>query len=483
MQYTLVTSPLDAGSECVILGTETATLAPALRDAFAPDDRPLLERLQARLQDKGDMAVQSDFHGKCLVLVACDKASDFTLSALQKRLSEIAAFVIKQRFRSITLCLPQITDKTPNWQVEYMICLLEARFYQMLDFKQEAKVHALESVAIVLDGASSDALATGSSLASGIRLARTLANMPANICTPSYLAKEAEALAAEFSAITTKVHEKAALEAMKMGALLAVGQGSATPPVLVEMHYQGGTDGAPPVVLVGKGITFDSGGISIKPAAGMEEMKFDMSGAASVLGTLRACALLKLPINVIGLLACAENMPSGNAVKPGDVVTSSSGITIEITNTDAEGRLVLADALTYAERFKPAFVLDIATLTGAMVIALGHLTTGFMTPDDTVAGRLERAARQSGDKAWRLPMDAEYGEVMESPIADLQNAAGDRAAGSITAACFLSRFTKNYPWAHLDIAGTAWVSGKSREATGRPVSLLIEVLRDVARAG
>ena len=231
---------------------------------------------------------------------------------------------------------------------------------------------------------------------------------------------------------------------------------------------------------MGKGITFDSGGLSLKPADGMAEMKYDMAGAASVLGTLKACALLKLPINVVGLLACAENLPGGTAVKPGDIITSMSGQTVEIINTDAEGRLVLADALTYAERFEPRFVIDMATLTGAVIVALGNVNSGLMTNDEALAQLILSAASESEDKVWRLPLDADYQEAIDSPLADMLNATFDRSAGSITAACFLSRFTDKYRWAHLDIAGTAWVSGKKRNATGRPVSLLIQLLRHVA---
>ena len=227
---------------------------------------------------------------------------------------------------------------------------------------------------------------------------------------------------------------------------------------------------------------FDSGGISIKPADGMNEMKFDMAGAASVLGTIKACALLNLPINIIGLLACAENMPGGGAIKPGDIITTLAGHTVEIVNTDAEGRLVLADALTYAEQFNPRLVIDIATLTGAVIVALGSISTGVMTPDDDLANLILTAARDSEDKAWRLPLDEAYQEALDSPIADMINASFDRSAGSITAGCFLSRFTEKYRWAHLDIAGTGWVSGKKRNATGRPVPLLVQLLRDLAHA-
>jgi leucyl aminopeptidase len=265
-----------------------------------------------------------------------------------------------------------------------------------------------------------------------------------------------------------------------MGALLAVAKGSDEPPKLIVLRYQGAAASKAPVVLVGKGITFDTGGISLKPAAEMDEMKYDMCGAASVLGTLRAVAEMKLPLNVVGLVPTCENMPSGRASRPGDIVTSMSGQTIEILNTDAEGRLILCDALTYAERFKPSAVIDIATLTGACVIALGHHNSGLFARQDKLATELTQAGRAAGDPCWRMPLDDEYQEQLKSPFADVANIGG-RAAGAVTAACFLSRFTKAYDWAHLDIAGTAWRSGANKGSSGRPVPLLSGFL--VARAG
>jgi leucyl aminopeptidase len=262
-----------------------------------------------------------------------------------------------------------------------------------------------------------------------------------------------------------------------MGGLLAIGQGSVEPPCFIELSYQGAGEKSP-VVLVGKGITFDAGGLSLKPANLMDEMKYDMAGAATVLGVLQTCAALNLPINVVGLIASAENLPSGTAVKPGDIITSLSGQTIEIMNTDAEGRVVLADALTYAARFKPRCVIDIATLTGAIIVALGNVYAGLFTKDEALAQNLLQASSQSRDKIWRMPMDPAYDETIESPLADMINASFDRTASSIVAATFLSRFTKDYPWAHLDVAGSAWVTGKKRIATGRPLPLLIQFLQN-----
>jgi len=322
-------------------------------------------------------------------------------------------------------------------------------------------------------------LREGAAIASGMELARTLGNLPGNVCTPTYLGEAAKKLGREFKAIKVEVLDRKQIEALGMGSFLSVARGSDEPPRFIVLRHPGTgakkAKRAAPVVLVGKGITFDSGGISIKPAASMDEMKYDMCGAASVLGTFRALAELELPFEVVGLIPTCENLLSGKANKPGDVVTSMSGQTIEILNTDAEGRLILCDALTYAERFKPAAVIDIATLTGACVVALGHVNSGLFSKDDTLADALLAAGRQSMDPAWRMPLDDAYQDQLKSNFADMANIGGP-PAGAVTAACFLSRFAKAYPWAHLDIAGTAWKGGKDKGATGRPVPLLTQFL-------
>lgn len=315
--------------------------------------------------------------------------------------------------------------------------------------------------------------------AQGIALTKTLGNLPGNICTPSYLAKQAQILG-QTHGLKVQVLEQDDMEALGMGSFLSVTRGSAQPPKLITLEYHGGDKKQKPVVLVGKGITFDTGGISLKPGAEMDEMKYDMSGAASVLGTLQAIAEMKLSINVVGVIPTCENMPSGNASRPGDIVTSMSGQTIEILNTDAEGRLILCDALTYAAKFKPECVVDIATLTGACVIALGNVVSGLMSNHDELADELLTAGEQSWDRAWRLPLHEDYQSLLDSNFADMQNIGG-RAGGAITAACFLARFTRDYHWAHLDIAGTANKSGKEKGSTGRPVGLLTQFL--INRAG
>ncbi|WP_297833833.1 leucyl aminopeptidase [Pseudomonas sp.] len=349
---------------------------------------------------------------------------------------------------------------------------------------QKAEPRALKKITLLTSTttqADTERAAThAADIATGMAFTRDLGNLPPNICHPSYLAEEAKSLGKEHKNLKVEIHDEKKLKELGMGAFLAVSIGSEQPPRLIVMNYQGGKKADKPFVLVGKGITFDTGGISIKPAAGMDEMKFDMCGAASVFGTLRAVLELQLPINLVCLLACAENMPSGSATRPGDIVSTMSGQTVEILNTDAEGRLVLCDTLTYAERFKPQAVIDIATLTGACVVALGGHTSGLMGNNDELIGQLLDAGKQADDRAWQLPLFDEYQEQLDSPFADIANIGGPKG-GTITAGCFLSRFAKAYNWAHLDIAGTAWLSGKDKGATGRPVPLLTQYLLD--RAG
>jgi leucyl aminopeptidase len=314
----------------------------------------------------------------------------------------------------------------------------------------------------------------GQAIADGMALTKDLGNLPANICTPAFLAEVAKEMGKEFH-LDVDVLERADMAKLGMGSALSVGRGSEQPCKFIVVHYKGGDGNAKPVVLVGKGVTFDTGGISLKPGADLDMMKYDMCGAAAVLGALRTAAGLKLKTNLVGIVAAVENMPGGNASRPGDVVTSMSGQTIEILNTDAEGRLVLCDALTYAERFEPTCVIDVATLTGACVIALGNQTSGLYANDDKLGDELFDCGMATGDRAWRMPLWDEYQEQLKSNFADMSNLGG-RPAGSVTAACFLSRFTKAYPWAHLDIAGTAYVGGDAKGATGRPVPLLSEFL-------
>lgn len=372
------------------------------------------------------------------------------------------------------------------WNVVQTIILAEESVYRFdqLKSKSEERQPSLAKVAVSLSDksmavAAETALQQGVAIARGMNVTRDLGNLAPNICTPSYLAERARDMAKTFK-LKLSVLEEKEMEKLGMGALLAVARGSRQPARLIVLEYHGREDTEKPVVLVGKGVTFDTGGISLKPAGDLDEMKYDMSGAASVLGTLTAVAEMKLPINVVGIIPATENMPGGNATKPGDVVTSLSGQTIEILNTDAEGRLILCDALTYAERYKPEVVVDIATLTGACVVALGHVVTGLMGNDESLVQELLQAGERASDRAWQLPLREEYQELLKSNFADMANIGG-RWGGAITAACFLSRFTGKFRWAHLDIAGTAWKSGKEKGSTGRPVPLLTRFLIDRAR--
>jgi leucyl aminopeptidase len=329
-------------------------------------------------------------------------------------------------------------------------------------------------------GKGEKALTDGQAIAAGMALTKTLGNLPGNICTPTYLGKQAKALTKGSKKLKVNVLEEAEIKKLGMGSFLSVAKGSRQAPKFIVMEYNGGKKGDKPHVLVGKGITFDSGGISIKPSPAMDEMKYDMGGAASVLGTIKAITQMKLPLNVVGIVPSCENMPDGLANKPGDIVTSMSGQTIEVLNTDAEGRLILCDALTYSEKYDPASVVDIATLTGACVIALGNHVSGLLGNNQKLINHLLEAGKTSHDRAWELPMLDEYQDQLKSNFADMANIGG-REAGTITAACFLSRFTKKLKWAHLDIAGTAWLGGSEKGSTGRPVPLLTQYLMD--RAG
>ncbi len=420
---------------------------------------------------------------KRVLLIGLGKEQEFKgktfLSAVNTTLNTLQ----KTAVTDATLFLSDfpIKERANPWKVSQIVITASSSNYRFdqLKSKPENSPRSLRKLVLCIDSRTElavceEALQQSLAIAHGMSLAKDLGNLAPNICTPTYLAKQAKDLAKTHK-LKASVLEEKDMEKLGMGALLAVAQGSEQPAKLIVLEYQGSGKKENPIVLVGKGVTFDTGGISLKPAAEMDEMKFDMSGAGSVLGTLLAIAEMKLPINVVGIIPATENMPGGKATKPGDVVTSMSGQTIEILNTDAEGRLILCDALTYAERYNPKVVIDIATLTGACVIALGNFTTGLISNDDKLAQELLAAGEQAVDRAWQLPLWDEYQDLLKSNFADIANIGG-RAAGTITAACFLSRFTKKYRWAHLDIAGTAWKSGKEKGSTGRPVPLLTQFL-------
>ncbi len=382
----------------------------------------------------------------------------------------------------VYLALEEVSDLDVLYRARIVAEVFSVQGYKIPDLKTAAKPKApkLKTVSVAAESArtaktAAEGLKIGAAIGNGVALARDLANLPPNICTPTYLGQRALQLAKQWPSIKTKVYDGAGIKTLKMGAFLAVTQGSAQPPRLIVCEYHGAKKGDAPICLVGKGITFDSGGISLKDPPAMDEMKFDMSGGAAVLGALRTIAELRLPLNVVAIVAACENMPSGNAVKPADIVTTMSGQTVEILNTDAEGRLVLCDAITYSRRFKPAAVIDVATLTGACIVALGNHYSGLMSNDEALAGELSAAGKRADDRAWPLPMGEEYVEQLKSNFADIANVGG-REGGACTAASFLWKFAKDLTWAHLDVAGTAWLGGAQKGSTGRPVPLLVDFL-------
>ena len=416
-----------------------------------------------------------------VLLVGLGKASELTnktsVDILRATFSALNSTPAKDAMLYI---VDEGAGKDATWIIKQAVFAAAESVFRADSLKSKpAKAASLKSITFAtLDKpatALKDALEQAAATAHGMELAKTLGNLPGNVCTPTYLATKALGLARTHKSIKTTVLEEKDMKKLGMGSFLSVTQGSEQPAKLITLEYRGADKKHKPIVLVGKGITFDSGGISLKPGAEMDEMKYDMCGAASVLGTMQAIAEMGLKLNVVGVIPTCENLPSGKATKPGDIVTSMSGQTIEILNTDAEGRLILCDALTYSRKFDPDTVIDIATLTGACVIALGHVASGMFSNEEKLARELLAAGEQSHDRIWQLPLWEDYQPLLDSNFADMQNIGG-RAGGTITAACFLARFTKEYRWAHLDIAGTAWKSGKEKGATGRPVPLLTQYL-------
>ncbi|MBV9911685.1 MAG: leucyl aminopeptidase [Sinobacteraceae bacterium] len=491
MQFELWTKGLATlGVECLVLGIyEDGELG--------EEARHLDSALQGRL--KG-VVTRGDFSGRLtetLLLTELDgtQATRALLTGLGPRknygrkpfrraLSAALAALNRTRIESVAIAIerPPARELDDYYFGRAVSEIVGAQLYRVNDLKT-AKKAKLPALARVLAGpvrkAGSDAaergLAHGNAIANAGRVQRDLANLPANICTPSYLAEQARALGKQHPSLRVQVLEEPAIRKEKMGCLLAVAQGSHQPPRFIIMEYRGGRANSAPVVLVGKGVTFDTGGISLKDPPAMDEMKFDMSGAAAVIATMTLVASLKLPLRVIGLVAAVENMPSGHAVKPGDIATSAAGLTVEILNTDAEGRLILCDALYYARRFEPAAVVDIATLTGACVVALGHHHSGVMGNDVELIEELVAAGVRADDRAWHMPLTEEYAEQLKSNFADFANVGG-REGGAITAAAFLGKFTQGLKWAHLDVAGTAYQGGAQKGSTGRPTPLLADFL-------
>jgi len=482
-------NPEKQRSACVVVGVyEPRKLSPAATALDGAAKGYLGEILR-----RGDMEGKA---GSTLLLhgvphVACDRVLLVGLGKEREFREKEYGDAVRAAIRTLNetgameavVCLTElpVRKRTTPWKVSQAVILTMEVVYRFdrLKSKQNGLRRPLRKLTLSVPSradlpAGEEAVRQGLATAQGVSLARDLGNLPSNVCTPSYLAEQAMGMAKTYG-LKAEVLDQKDMERLKMGALLAVSRGSREPARLITLEHQGADRKTPSIVLVGKGITFDTGGISLKPAAEMDEMKFDMCGAASVLGTLKAVAQLQLPLNVVGVVPTCENMPGGNATKPGDVVTSMSGQTIEVLNTDAEGRLILCDALTYAERFNPDVVVDVATLTGACVIALGHVASGLFANDDGLARELLAAGDYALDRAWQMPLWEDYQEQLKSNFADMANIGG-RPAGSVTAACFLSRFTRKYRWAHIDIAGVAWKSGKEKGATGRPVAMLTRFL-------
>ncbi|OCG25520.1 leucyl aminopeptidase [Gilliamella sp. App2-1] len=419
-----------------------------------------------------------------ILFVGCGKNKDFDLIQATKVIQAVIKELLAKKIKNITWDLFAFNKVNSLEVAKQLPQIVSDITYRFDEFKTtKTPVPSLTNITLLTQdkkalSSLTDNLLQGQIIANAIATTKTIANMPSNVCNAKYLAEQGKQLGKLHSSLKVTCLGENELAKLNMNAYLAVGRGSQNESIMTVMEYQGAKDKKDqPYVLVGKGLTFDSGGISIKPSAGMDEMKYDMCGAATVYGVMQAVAELKLPINVVGIMAGCENMPDGNSYRPGDILTTMSGTTVEVINTDAEGRLVLCDALTYVERYNPKTVIDIATLTGACIVALGHHYTGVMGNNDKLIAQLIASSNKSGDKAWALPIDSEFQEQIKSTCADIVNAGG-RDGGTITAACFLSRFTEKYQWAHLDIAGTAWKSGGQKGATGRPVAMLIQYLQD-----
>jgi leucyl aminopeptidase len=489
-------TPASAKTDCLVIPVFSAEKAGKAKTSLHAQGE--LAKMMSQMQKRGDIAGNAgdslmlphvtSIAAERVLLIGAGDGKPLSRTQYLTLLANIADQLHKAKAKDATLLLDEISvqGRDVHWCAEIAARQLCNSNYRFNALKKDKKPALLKQItwhcADKKQQKSIDrALATGTAVARGMALAREMGNLPGNVCTPTYLAAQAQQLVRGKKSLSLKVLEEKHMRELKMGSLLSVSAGSDEPAKLIIIDYKGGAKNSKPVVLIGKGITFDSGGISLKPGGGMEEMKFDMCGAASVLGVMQTIQELQLPLNVIGMLVCAENMPNGHATKPGDIVTSMSGKTIEVINTDAEGRLVLCDALTYAERFAPAAVIDIATLTGACVIALGNHASGLYSNRDEFAAQLFEAGQHAEDKAWHMPLWEEYQQQLKSPYADMANVGG-RNAGSVTAACFLARFAEKYPWAHLDIAGTAWNSSGNKGATGRPVPLLVKYLLDYCHA-
>ncbi len=488
MHYFVTTNaPTTHETDCVVVAVfehgELSPSATALNEQSSGYLAKVIERGDIKGKAGQTLLLQdvAGISSPRVLLVGCGKKDKTTENNFNSAVTAMTTVLNSSGAADASSCLAEITipSRSNSWKVRQTATTAETALYKYTQTKSDVKPqkNPIERLTFITSENIEDtelAAQTGNAIANGMNLARELSNLPGNICTPTYLAEQAIKIGKNCDSVTTTILDEAEMEELGMGSLLSVSRGSREPAKLIVMNYQGAGDDRP-VVLVGKGLTFDAGGISLKPSQGMDEMKYDMCGSAGVFGTISAIAELNLPINVIGVVPSSENMPDGDANKPGDIVTSMAGKTIEILNTDAEGRLILCDALTYSERFNPEIVIDLATLTGAIIVALGRQATGLFANDQQLADDLLKAGNDSYDRTWQLPIWDDYQPQLDSNFADIANIGG-KEAGSVTAACFLSRFTEKFTWAHLDIAGTAWNSGKAKGATGRPVPLLVQFL-------
>ncbi|OOF47477.1 leucyl aminopeptidase [Rodentibacter trehalosifermentans] len=486
MKYQAKLTALSQATECIIIGAyEDNEFSRSFNEADQATQCYLNGLVKSgELTGKlGQTLLLRELNGiaaKRVLIMGCGKKGELNERQYKQLIQTMFNSLKDANIREAISYLTEIELKNRDlyWNIRFAIETIEHSHYQFDQFKsQKAEPIKLETLIFNTDCQQAPlAVIHAQAVASGVKAARDIANMPPNVCNPAYLADKAKNLAEKSTALSLEIIDEKMMSELGMNAYLAVSRGSTNPAYMSVLHFNNAPNkNTKPIILVGKGLTFDAGGISLKPAADMDEMKYDMGGAASVFGTMKALAELNLPLNVIGVLAGCENLPDGNAYRPGDILTTMNGLTVEVLNTDAEGRLVLCDTLTYVERFEPELVIDVATLTGACVVALGQHNSGLMSEDEALVSDLLNAAQQTTDKAWRLPLGEEYQEQLKSPFADLANIGG-RWGGASTAGAFLSHFTKKYRWAHLDIAGTAWLQGANKGATGRPVSLLTQFL-------
>ncbi|MGZ8225344.1 MAG: leucyl aminopeptidase [Methylococcaceae bacterium] len=489
MDYSIETSPLEKlQCDCIIVGVyqdqQLTPTAAAINSSTQGVISKIINRgdLSGKIGETVLINVIPDSHIERILLVGLGENKPLSGKDYRKALAAAVNSLKKPHIKAVVCSLAECSVSNTDWQwkTRQIVEVFSDSVYQYTQTKSDKETESkLEKISITAPEqelvSAQAGMDQGKAIAEGINLTKLLADLPGNICTPTYLAEQAIELGKKYDKLAITILEESDMEKLGMGSFLSVSRGSRQPAKLITIDYQGGEKNSKPIVLIGKGLTFDAGGISLKPGLGMDEMKYDMCGGASVIGAMLAAAQMRLPLNIVGLVPASENLPDGDANKPGDIWTSMSGKTIEILNTDAEGRLILCDTLTYAERFNPDVVIDMATLTGACLVALGRVPSGLLGNDDKLCNDLITASETANDSLWRLPLWEEYQEQLKSNFADMANIGG-KDAGAITAACFLSRFAENFRWAHLDIAGTAWRTGPTKGATGRPVPLLCQYL-------